>query len=172
MANPTSTCRDSVRDIEEGQSIAGKRKQTEQQPVVLFSKNAIEDGRLRKHLEDNGPGMNQGRDCGPRDGILPPRHERAELRRYDGVIPGGDVEASHGVEDVWRIEPSDTTIEGTRDLDTRVTEKVFGQRAEGMPPGYLDEEMCIHDAIVDGDLDLRKTQRGCLSEPGCSNSQC
>ena len=80
MAHPTSTFRDSVRDIEEGHSIASKRKQTEQQPVILFSKNAKENGRLRKHLEDYRPEMNQARDCGPWDGILPPRHERAELR--------------------------------------------------------------------------------------------
>ena len=65
---------------------------------------------------------------------------------------------------MWRIESSDTTIEGTRDLDSRVTEKVFSQRAEGMPSGYLGEEMCIHGAMVDGDLDLGKTLAGMFEQ--------
>lgn len=98
--------------------------------------------------------MNQVHDRSPRDGILPPRNERFDLRRYDGAIPGGDVEASHGVEDVWRIEPFNTPIEGSRDLQRCVTEKVFGQRAEGLARGYLGKEMCIHGAIIDGELDL------------------
>ena len=56
---PTSfMCKHSVCETEEGRSIAGKRKQTEQQPVILFSKNAKEDGGLRKYPEDCRPRIN------------------------------------------------------------------------------------------------------------------
>lgn len=98
--------------------------------------------------------MDQVQDRDPRDRVLPPRNERIDLRRYNGVIPGGDVEASHGVEDVCRIEPFDTPIEDSSDLPLCVTEKVVSQRAEGSPPGYLDKEMCIYGAIINGGLDL------------------
>lgn len=120
----------------------------------MHSKNVIQDSRLRKQLEERGPSLNHVHDRSPRDGILPPRNERFDLRRYDSVIPGGDVEASHGVEDVWRIEPFDAPIEGSRDLQPRVMEKVFSQRAEGLARGYLDKEMCVRGAIIDGELDL------------------
>jgi hypothetical protein len=98
--------------------------------------------------------VNQVDDRDPRDSIIPSRNELIDLRRYDGVIPGGDVEASHGVEDVCRIEPFHTPIEGSRDLLPRVTEKVASHRAEGPPPSYLDKEMCVYGTIIDGGLDL------------------
>ncbi len=100
--------------------------------------------------------MNQVHDRDPWDSIFPPRNECIDLRRYDGVIPGGDVQASHGVEDVCGIEAFDTPIEGSRDPPPRVMKKVVGHRAEGPAPGYLDEEMCIYGAIIDGGLDLRE----------------
>ena len=126
----------------------------------MLSKNAKEDGRLRKHLEERRPCVNQVDDRDPWDSIIPPRNERIDLRRYDGVIPGGNIEASHGVEDVCRIEPFDTPIEGSRDLPPRVTEKVVSRCAEGPPPSYLDKQMCVYGAIIDSGLDLWRAQLG------------
>ena len=120
----------------------------------MLSKNAKEDGCLRKHLEECRPRLNQAHDRDPRDSIFPPRNERIELGRYGGVIPGGYVEAGYSVEDVCRIEPFDTPIEGSTDPLPHATENVVSHRTESPPPGYLDKEVYVHGAIIDGGLDL------------------
>ena len=53
-----------------------------------------------------------------------------------------------------RIKPFDTPIEDYSDPRPRVTEKVMNQCTECLSPGYLEKEMCVHGAMVDGGLDL------------------
>jgi len=96
--------------------MAEERQQSEQQPVLLLSQHAEKDSRLRKHPEESRHGLYESQDRRPRNGMRRMRKERVDLRGHSRVVPGGNVEASRGVEDMRRVILPAAPIEGRREV--------------------------------------------------------
>lgn len=65
-----------------------------------------------------------------------------------------------------RVEPPDAPVQSCREPPQRVIEKILGRGTESASACYLNEKVCIHGALVNGDLNLRGNRQrlsaGCL----------
>jgi hypothetical protein len=59
------------------------------------------------------------------------------------------------MEDVWRVEPPDASVESYRDLPRGGLEKLLRGGTEHASACYFSEEACVHSAFINCNLGLQ-----------------